>query len=289
MSRQADIAYRLRWLLLGVGLVCMAGGVAFLLAPWILGDAIEPFFAGPYFTPIAPGWLLPPDPLTRQVVGYFSLLLGVLIVLQWLFLSPGKNWRVSLAREGRPMRRSVLVAGLMAAMLTVGLIATLLEVPDWWQGVFVEGPGGFEWWPAYVAIATAWVIWTWVFWIYLRQGDEYTRLGKLIRGLIAGSILELLIAVPVQAWVARRDDCWCARGSYTGMVFSITVLTWAFGPGLVLLFMREKYRREKFRLCPKCGYDLRGTLAAGRSECPECGAAYSSEADSQRDAVVLND
>ena len=26
------------------------------------------------------------------------------------------------------------------------------------------------------------------------------------------------------------------------------------------------------RRCPHCGYDLRGTLAAGRTECPECGA-----------------
>jgi ribosomal protein S27AE len=51
------------------------------------------------------------------------------------------------------------------------------------------------------------------------------------------------------------------------------VLIWCFGPGVVLLFHRERYRRMKFheQLCLSCGYDLRGTVAAGRTSCPECG------------------
>jgi len=51
------------------------------------------------------------------------------------------------------------------------------------------------------------------------------------------------VSVPVYA--TRQDDCYCARGSYTGLVFGATVLLWAFGPGVFLLFVREKRRTEK--------------------------------------------
>ena len=74
-------------------------------------------------------------------------------------------------------------------------------------------------------------------------------------------------------FATREDDCYCARNSYTTLIFGCTALLWAFGPGVVLPFMREKYRLEKSRLCPRCGYGLHGTIAAGRGGCPECGAS----------------
>ena len=85
--------------------------------------------------------------------------------------------------------------------------------------------------------------------------------------------MELLVAIPTHAFVYRRDDdCYCVRGSYTGIVFGLTVLLWAFGPGLVLLAWREKQRREPVlrNLCPKCGTPL---APAGEAEatCPTCG------------------
>jgi hypothetical protein len=49
----------------------------------------------------------------------------------------------------------------------------------------------------------------------------------------------------VYVWKTDEDDCWCARGSYTALVFSATVMLWAFGPGLLFLFLREaRYRRH---------------------------------------------
>jgi hypothetical protein len=115
-----------------------------------------------------------------------------------------------------------------------------------------------------------WVLWGVIFYAYWRQGDHYSRSGRMLRALLAGSVLELLVAAPVHAWAARRSDCYCERGSYTGLVFGGTVLLWVFGPGVVLLFLRERYRREKlFPVCPACGYDLRGSA---EPTCPECGA-----------------
>ena len=96
---------------------------------------------------------------------------------------------------------------------------------------------------------------------------------KVIKGLVAGSFLEIFVAVPVHVWAARQRECYCCRGTYTTLIFAGAVLLWAFGPGIVLLYKREAYRREKLLhgqaiACPRCGYDLRGNESG---VCPECG------------------
>ena len=70
----------------------------------------------------------------------------------------------------------------------------------------------------------------------------------MIRGLVAGSILETIIAVPVHIWATRQRECYCCRGTYTTLVLAATVLIWAFGPGIILLYMREKRRVEKLKV-----------------------------------------
>ena len=100
-------------------------------------------------------------------------------------------------------------------------------------------------WPLASALAASWALWTVIFLVYWRRGNRADQLGGMLRGLMGGSILELLIATPVHVLAARPEDkCYCERGSYTGLVLGGTVLLWTFGPGLVLLFLREKERRS---------------------------------------------
>ena len=40
---------------------------------------------------------------------------------------------------------------------------------------------------------------------------------------------------------------------------------------------RRAARRRRLCLCEQCGYDLRGTIAAGKDACPECGTARAVE------------
>ena len=49
------------------------------------------------------------------------------------------------------------------------------------------------------------------------------------------------------------------------LVFAILPTLW--------LYRRIRQRAVSERLCPNCQYDLRGTIAGGRAECPKCGAA----------------
>lgn len=173
--------------------------------------------------------------------------------------------------------------GVISYVINVLLVlALLLELPDWWA-VIMGGAGGnrgYGGWGivgVWTAMLLVWGIWAWVFFVYCRQGDRYQQMGKVVRELVAGSFLEVFLAVPVHIWATRQRDCHCCRGTYTTLVFAGAVLLWAFGPGIVLLYKHEEYRREKLLRgqaieCSRCGYDLRGTLSAGIDRCPECGA-----------------
>lgn len=192
--------------------------------------------------------------------------LGIVFAAQWAFLRPRPGWITRLATEGRPLRTSILAAAAMAMLLTTGFVAILFELPNWWEPLIDSNVGLAGIWAGMLIV---WAIWAWIFAVYWKQGDRYTQLGRVIRALITGSLLEALVAIPVHIVVTRqRTDCYCYRGSYTALVCSGTVLLWAFGPGLVLLYLRERYRQERLiPHCKRCGYDLR----ASKEICPECG------------------
>jgi hypothetical protein len=272
MTRSARLAYRIRWLLLCAAAACWALGAWWIAVPWLHEDS-----PGLWGTPAMwlGAWAKGEE---ASSLGAGLIYLAILLAMQCLFLRPRRGWAISLLREGRPMRTSVVGAAFIAMLTSVGLIATVLELPGWWYPLMDKPPpwGGIA---VLGGILVLWAAWTAVFFIYWRQGDRYTQLGKMTRGLIAGSFLELIVAAPVQAFTTDRHQCYCARGSYTGLVFGGTAILWAFGPGVALLFWREKVRRERLlrglpMTCDRCGYDLRGTSMAGRTTCPECGEPF---------------
>lgn len=245
MTRCKNCASWGRWALLIIALCCTAVWLLWvMLVPgfeFLLDDKERLGFAG---TPLLVSMPKEPWPwYYLQVIG----ILGILLLAQWFFLRSKRGWIIRLSEHARPMKTSILAASLMAMLLSVGLIASLMEIPDQWAKLanFDEG-----WWPVWTAMAVLWLVWAVIFAIYWKAGDRYTQLSRMIRGLIAGSVLEMLVATPIHAYCYNRDGCYCARGSYTGLILGSTVLVWAFGPGVVLLFLREKYRREKLLTPP---------------------------------------
>lgn len=59
-----------------------------------------------------------------------------------------------------------------------------------------------------------------------------------------------------------------------GCTLVLPVVIICYGAGRYLRHVGgRQLRRLEAGECMACGYDLRGTLAAGKTECPECGAA----------------
>jgi hypothetical protein len=113
--------------------------------------------------------------------------------------------------------------------------------------LLVLGPGSFA--------AAVWLL-------FLHPGVEGDSLGM---GMV-GTPLWLIPAVVDRIGV--KEYPWSAL-FILGLL--LLVLVWAFGPGLVLLFLREKYRREKLLagLCPRCGDEL-VEPPDGPPFCPRC-------------------
>ena len=241
MTRFQGIACRMRHFIFVAGVLFTVAGIVWAILPFF--SSLEDF-AGLFGSVLILNAFAVDDEVFYGI--NLALVLGLVLLAQWAFLRPGKGFTVRMATVGRPLKSSVFVAGLMATLLTTGFIALLLELPDWWQPLLGDKKDGFYVSSSFIIWAVMlvlWAVWTWVFFVYWRQGDRYTQLGKMIRGLVAGSILEAIVAVPVHIWASRQRECYCCRGTYTTLVLAATVLIWAFGPGIILLYMREKRRR----------------------------------------------
>ena len=210
-----------------------------------------------------------------ETLAGWSLAVEIYLFLVWLFLRPQRSWAIELAQTGRPLKTSVFLAAGMAMALTVGAVLMAMDV----LGLFE--PGGAlrdmdedTGWPLFwLLVGSAWFFWGAMFFAYWRLGDRYTQLRRMAHRLMAGSLLQLLVAI-LMLVRHRKHECICATGSFASLVLSSTVLLWTFGPGIVLLSMRRSYRKQnRTGFCRQCEYDLTGTLIAGGTTCPECGNA----------------
>jgi len=248
MTRAQKIAFRLRWFLLVLWILCLACGIF-----WLVGVLfVSSFGVGLAGTP-AMAVLGPLYPLIEGSESW-GYLLVVLIYLafffmtQWFFLSPRHVWKIKLKPTARPMKRAAVGAAFAIMLLSVGLLYSILDLfgEDTLDDLSSSFSGEIRTILTYLFLLIPlilWCFWSVIFCIYWRQSDYYTWSGRVIRGLIAGSVLELFVAIPIYA--TRQEECYCARGSYAGLIFGGTILLWAFGPGVFLLFVREKHRRDK--------------------------------------------
>jgi len=284
MTKARRRAKYVRAVILCAGFLYVIAALLWII--WPLSDVdTEPPVSGLLGTPLSwtPGSKeLLPETKTIYTV-QIATVVGALLLAQWAFLRPGRGFTLRLAARGRPLRRSVIAAAAMAMLLTAGAVATILELAGIWRP-FVQDGGGTTAFTVWGAMLVVWTAWAWVFWVYWRQGDRYTQLGKILRALVAGSLLEGVVAVPVHVWAARQEKCYCLKGTYTTLVFAGTVLLWAFGPGIVLLYMHDRYRVARvLEPCARCGYSVRGNTSG---ICPECGTRIEPGWDDGRDKVV---
>jgi len=167
-----------------------------------------------------------------------AIFFGCMLLTQWFFLRPRRGWTLGLGETARPMKTAVVAAAFLAMMLTVGAILTVLELIELSDDAIDNE------WVVPVAATAVWIGWALLFYAYWKKGTRLDQLQRMAHRLIVGSVLELFVATGVFVLKPDTENCWCARGSYAGLVFGATVMIWAFGPGLLFLFLREsRYRR----------------------------------------------
>jgi hypothetical protein len=148
----------------------------------------------------------------------------------------------------RPMtRRSLwfplIGSGLMAGILVFGGGIALWE--------WLEFKGDASGWVVVGIAGVSWAVWSLVFWRMSATRDPASIASRLHRYLLAGSVLELLVAVPTHIVVRRRQECCAGIATGIGICAGVAVMLLAFGPSIGFLYYRRwkqvKIQKSEFR------------------------------------------
>ena len=124
----------------------------------------------------------------------------------------------------------LLASATLAALLGLGGTLALAE--------YAQLPDDLEWMLLAVPCAL-WFGWTFVFWTLSVGAGPDAIAPRLHRWLLAGSVLELLVAVPTHVVVRRRTDCCAGLGTGLGICAGVVVMLLAFGPSVGFLYYRR--------------------------------------------------
>ncbi len=194
----------------------------------------------------------------------------VLVALQAVFLIPMFQDRPPRERRGKSLTASLVLAGILAGLLTLGLGAGAMELIRLLSGRRA-GSEDALWLLPLGAVAAGWIFWTLLLLTYVRGIWADRTLGRIVGVLIAGTVLETLIVLPIDVMVRRRTDCYCATGTFIALLVCGVGALWLAGPGVVIAIMSGKHRRWRESHCERCGY-AKGPSPGAR--CAECGHAW---------------
>ena len=204
---------------------------------------------------------------------------AVISLTQYLFLLPVVRLRPPDGTRSRSLSLSLGVGALLAAIITAAIgLAGVELIGSMMHGNFHDDPWAEElfgevWiWPALVmTLLGSWVFWTMVLLIFARRLWADTVLGRLVVLLLGGTIVELLVVLPIDAMVQRRSDCYCAAGTFWSLCAAAVGLLWLTGPGIVFAVTTRRRGMARRTNCRNCG-QLKGP--APGPMCPECGCEW---------------
>ena len=136
----------------------------------------------------------------------------------------------------RPVSRrgllpTVLACGFMMGGLVAGALCTL------WEFAFPKVEGRWVPWTLLGVMALTWCVWSLIFMRLGRTEAPADLVSRQCRRLFKGSILELLVAVPMHIAVRQRNDCCAGIMTFIGLVTGMSVMLFSFGPAVFFLFV----------------------------------------------------
>jgi hypothetical protein len=155
----------------------------------------------------------------------FMTLCAVLLIVAPVRIAGGRG------RSRRPLGFTVVVTGFLLTLLIVGALASITELLEWPVGS--DGGTGLGLVSFTVIL---WAFWAAVLYWLTRNHTPRSGVQWAARSLLAGSVLELLVAVPSHIVVRHRDQCCAGYYTFIGLVTGISVMLLSFGPGVFFLF-----------------------------------------------------
>lgn len=173
--------------------------------------------------------------------GWLPFTILTTLISQTIFiLSAGTKDLCRPVRKKRIILPVIIAGGIMTLML-FGLCSTLYEL--------FERHATVETWLVWGLLGANWIGWSIAFFLWSAKQERFRAQRNIIAVLIGGSLLELIVAIPSHIVVSRRPGCLVGIGTGIGIMSGLAVMLWSFGPGIILLFLREIRRKEEGSGC----------------------------------------
>jgi hypothetical protein len=169
------------------------------------------------------------------------LMVAIFFATQIIFIFGAGTIELCRPIKKRRLLIPVIVASLMGAILVGGILIAFSELFK------LEERGWAIEYIFCVILAIGWAAWGFLFHVHCQRVDRYSALKRMTLWLLGGSLVELLGSVPSHIIVSRRPGCLVGLGTMIGIIAGVYVMLWAFGPGIILLFLRDRHALQKIR------------------------------------------
>ena len=150
------------------------------------------------------------------------------------------------AQSKRPLTRKAIIWPVLAGLAMLLLMVAGMSLVAWETVLRIHDAtdSSFEAkviiiCASFLVLALIWLSWAILFGFYCGRNEPRTVVSRLVRMLLAGSILELLVSVPAHVYARSKDDCCGGMGTVWGLAAGISVMLFAFGPTVFVLFARR--------------------------------------------------
>ncbi len=164
----------------------------------------------------------------------------VTVIAQIIFIFGVGTANLCTPVKKRRLIIPVIIAAVMMTVLIAGITLALAEL-------IFESPGDWFDYAFWAIVALSWLAWGVIFFIWGTKTQRYKTLRNFVSTMFAGSLLSLMISIPSHIIVSKRPGCLVGLGTALGIYSGVFVMFWAFGPGIILLFLREIRKAQLLR------------------------------------------
>lgn len=140
---------------------------------------------------------------------------------------------------GRPTSRRWIVWPCLAALLLLAMLVGGMYLAAYETLDNTDWAGPWTWTAAYCGVAAVWLVWAFLFGFYTGARPPQTFVSRTVKFLLAGSVLELLVAIPAHVLARLRNYCCAGFCTFWGLAAGFSVMLVAFGPATFVLFARR--------------------------------------------------
>ncbi len=179
-------------------------------------------------------------------------------------------------RSGIPAKVSLFFIVFLAGLLLLCFVLTTLDGIEYAQQLITNSQDDLPetlWKVMIVGTPLlGWIAATPLVFAFARRGPAESQVSRLANRLFIGTVVELVVTIPLFAMIRRRSSCFCSEGTFWSLILCGSIGLITLGPAIFLLPIGRSRRRYADGCCPACGYDMNATPKADR--CPECGAGW---------------